>query len=64
MKSQMKVADRSGARVALIIGDDELAAGTVTVRHMRGHTVGADTGRDQQQIDRTNLLSHLRDVIT
>ena len=28
MKSQMKAADRSGAAVAVIIGDDELAAGT------------------------------------
>ncbi|WP_420640325.1 histidine--tRNA ligase [Candidatus Poriferisocius sp.] len=35
MKAQMKVADRSGARLALLIGDDELAADTVTVRHLR-----------------------------
>src|SRR4051794_40337809 len=32
MKSQMKAADRSGAAVAVIIGDDELAAGAVMVR--------------------------------
>ncbi len=36
LKSQMKAADRSGARVALIVGPDELAAGTVTVRPLRG----------------------------
>ena len=35
-KSQMKKADASGARVALIIGDDEAAAGTVAVKPLRG----------------------------
>ena len=35
MKSQMKVADRSGATVAVIIGSDELAAGTAVVRTLR-----------------------------
>jgi histidyl-tRNA synthetase len=36
MKAQLKAADRSGAAVALIVGPDELAAGTVTVRPLRG----------------------------
>ena len=35
MKAQMKRADRSGAAVAVIVGPDELASGTVTVRDMR-----------------------------
>jgi histidyl-tRNA synthetase len=35
IKSQMKKADASGARVALIIGDDEVAAGTVAVKPLR-----------------------------
>ena len=35
MKSQMKAADRSGARFALIVGEDEAEAGTVTVRDLR-----------------------------
>ena len=35
MKAQMKLADRSGARVALIVGPEELAGGTVTVRPLR-----------------------------
>lgn len=35
LKSRMKKADRSGARVALILGPDEQAAGTVTVRPLR-----------------------------
>ena len=34
MKAQMKAADRSGARFALVVGDDEVAAGTVAVRDL------------------------------
>jgi len=34
LKSQMKLADRLGARYALIIGDEELARGVVKVRNM------------------------------
>jgi histidyl-tRNA synthetase len=34
-KSQMKKADKSGARLALIWGEDEVAAGTVTVKFLR-----------------------------
>lgn len=32
--AQMKHADRLGARIAAVLGDDELAAGTVTLREM------------------------------
>lgn len=35
MKSQFKRADKSGAQTALIIGDDEVAQGTVTVKSLR-----------------------------
>jgi histidyl-tRNA synthetase len=35
-KSQMKKADASGARYAIIIGDDEAAAGDVTIKPLRG----------------------------
>jgi len=36
MKAQMKAADRSGAQLALIIGEDEAASDTVTARFLRG----------------------------
>jgi histidyl-tRNA synthetase len=36
LKSQLKRADNSGARYALILGDDEVAAGTVQVKSLRG----------------------------
>jgi histidyl-tRNA synthetase len=35
LKSQMKQADRSGARLALLMGDDELAKGAATVRWLQ-----------------------------
>ena len=35
MKAQFKAADRSGAPLALLIGADELAAGSVTIRALR-----------------------------
>ncbi|RYG84863.1 histidine--tRNA ligase, partial [bacterium] len=34
LKSQLRQADSSGARTAILIGADELAAGTVTVRDL------------------------------
>ena len=37
-KSQMKKADKSGARVALIWGEDEVAAGRVTMKTLRGQS--------------------------
>ena len=46
MKSQMKAAAKSGARVAVIVGDDERAAGTVTIRDLDtgDQSVGAAGG--------------------
>ena len=50
MKSQLKSADRSGAVVALIVGPDELAAGTVSVRPLRG-------GGDQRTLERAEVVA-------
>jgi len=50
IKSQMKRADRLGAALALILGDDELAAGVVAVKHMK-------TG-DQVRVPRAEIVAH------
>ncbi len=42
-KAQMKRADKSGADVALIVGDDELAAGHVTVKPLRDRDAAQQT---------------------
>lgn len=44
MKAQLKKADASGARYALIFGDDELARGEVTVKSLRDGA-GSQTAR-------------------
>ena len=54
MKAQMKVADRSGATLAVIVGTEELDAGEVALRDLRG-----DTG--QETIAVGNLLDVLRE---
>ena len=36
MKAQFKLADRSGARLAVVVGDDELAGGKAKVQSLRG----------------------------
>jgi histidyl-tRNA synthetase len=53
MKAQMKAADRSAAVLAVIVGDDEKAAGTVTVRDLRG-----DGG--QETVTRDQMIETLR----
>ncbi len=42
-KSQMKKADKSGAGFALILGEDEAAAGTLTLKALRGQDFGQQT---------------------
>jgi histidyl-tRNA synthetase len=61
MKAQMKAADRSGARFAVLVGPDELAAGQVALRALRGH----DGGRDDEPapqwlVSRDELIDELR----
>ena len=52
MKAQFKAADRSGARLALVVGEREVADGTVTVRDLA-------TG-DQEVVGRGDVVAHVR----
>lgn len=56
LKSQMKKADASGARVALIVGEDEVAGGEVTVKHLA-------TG-DQQLVPVAELTGNLSNLLS
>ena len=59
-KSQMKKADKSGARLALIWGEDEVAAGTVSLKALREE----DKERvGQQAVARTELEQTLRALL-
>jgi histidyl-tRNA synthetase len=57
MKSQMKAADRSGARLALIVGEDEAATDSVAVRDLRGDT-------EQERVQRANLIDRVRSLLS
>ncbi len=46
-KAQFKRADRSGAQLALLIGDDELASGTVGVKYLRADTEQAEVKQEK-----------------
>ncbi len=65
MKSQMKSADRSRAPLALIVGTDELAAGTVVVRPLRAERSDTDAppAAGQYSIDRHDLIDHLKKAL-
>lgn len=56
LKSQMKKADASGARVALIVGEDEVAGGEVTVKHLA-------TG-NQQLVPVAELTGNLSNLLS
>jgi histidyl-tRNA synthetase len=56
MKSQFKSADRSGARLALVVGDNELAAGTITLRDLRRG--------EQETVDRADILKHVQERLS
>ncbi|AOX99577.1 histidine--tRNA ligase [Jeongeupia sp. USM3] len=53
-KSQFKKADASGASFAVVIGDEEAAAGTVNVKRLTGAAAG-----EQQVVAQNALAAHL-----
>jgi len=55
LKAQMKAANRLGARVVALIGEDELTAGSVTLRHMQ-------TG-DQTSVARAEAIPAIKKTL-
>jgi len=60
MKAQMKVADKSGARLALLLGPDEIAAGEVTIRDLRSK----DFEQTQQRVALSEIVSTVANLLT
>jgi histidyl-tRNA synthetase len=54
LKAQMRQADRLGARCALILGEDEIAQGVVSLKPMRD-------GGEQQAVPLSDIVERLRD---
>lgn len=55
LKSQLRQADKSGATIAVLIGDDELAAGTITVRKL--------SDGSQQSLPASQIVQALRQMV-
>ena len=55
-KSQMRKADKSGARIALILGEAEIEAGTVAVKFLR-------EDRPQEEIPQSELVTHMASLL-
>lgn len=60
-KSQLKKADKSGARVAVIWGEDEVSSGTVAVKRLR-EVDTRDGNSGQQTVPRDQLEATLKAV--
>jgi histidyl-tRNA synthetase len=56
MKAQFRLADRSGARLALVVGPEEAAAGTVAVKDLR-------SDGDQQVLARAEVVERVRRML-
>ena len=52
-RSQLKKADKSGSRLALIIGENECAQDVVGVKFLREH-------KEQEQVHRTRLIDYMQ----
>lgn len=59
MRAQMKVADRSGARYAVIVGPTERETGTATIRDLRAESVDDA----QRSVARDRLVAELTNAI-
>jgi histidyl-tRNA synthetase len=57
MKGQMKMAGKSGAEVALIVGPDEAEAATVSVRPLSGDS------NNQQVVPRADVVTTVKEII-
>jgi histidyl-tRNA synthetase len=54
MKAQLKMADRQAAKLALILGDDELSMGEVGILTL--------SSGEQNRFPRTEVVSHLKSI--
>jgi len=55
LKSQIKRADKSGARIALILGEDEMQKNAVSIKYLR-------EDREQQMVDKSEIASEVERI--
>ena len=60
LSSQLKRADKSGADLAMIIGEEEFNSGTITIKHLRKKN---DAMPEQQKVTIEELVSFIKTVM-
>ncbi len=60
LKAQMRLADRSGAEIAVIVGPEEKAAGKAAIRRLRG---GGGDATIQELVDTATLVERVSDLL-
>jgi histidyl-tRNA synthetase len=60
MKAQMKVADKSGARLALLLGPEEIESGEVMIRDLRS----VDFAQAQLRVAQSEIVSTVTHLLT
>jgi histidyl-tRNA synthetase len=55
-KSQMRKADKSGAQIAIILAEAEMAAGTVAVKYLRQQ-------REQLEVSQAEIVTRLASLL-
>ncbi|MEL7482266.1 MAG: histidine--tRNA ligase [Pseudomonadota bacterium] len=73
MRAQMKYADRRGAPAVVIIGEDELAKGTVTIKDLKvgaakaaaiaSHEEWRESRPGQVEVQRSEMIATLRGIV-
>jgi len=58
MRAQLRIADRSGARLAVIVGAEEEAEGTATLRELR-----VEGERHQEKVARDGLVERVKELL-
>ena len=56
-KSQMRKADKSGARIALILGEAEIGAGVVAIKYLR-------EDRPQEEVAQSDLIARIETIFS
>ncbi len=62
-KSLMKKADKSGAKIALILADDEVINNTISLKYLRKQESKPDTSAQQQSLTFDEVADVLKDLI-
>ena len=64
MKAQMKAANKSGAELAVIVGESEAASNNVSIRRMRRSDTDKTSDEQQIVLERTAMVEKVRSLLS